>query len=79
MSDVLFRKDIEKSENEIVRTEISEFRSQKYLNIRAWYKEKDKNEFKPTMRGVALRLELYPHIKAAILGAEAKAQELLSD
>ncbi|MCR9142659.1 MAG: transcriptional coactivator p15/PC4 family protein [bacterium] len=63
-------RDIDKGGGEIIRVEISEFRGQNYLNLRVWYTDKESGDYKPTQKGIAIRPELYPEIKAAILDAE---------
>ena len=78
MDPELFRRDILKSETEIIRVEISEFRGQKLLNIRSWYQDKNTKEFKPTQRGVTMRLEHYADLKAILLEAESEVQKYLS-
>lgn len=65
-------RDIDKGGGEIVRVEVSEFKGQKYLNLRIWYTHKETGEFKPTQKGIALRPEMYAELKAAILAAEAE-------
>lgn len=65
-------RDIDKGGGEIIRVEISEFRGQNYLNLRVWYTDKESGEFKPTQKGIAIRPELYPEIKKAILDAETE-------
>ena len=72
-------KDIEKGAGEIVRVEISEFKGQKYLNIRIWYPDKESGEYKPTQKGIAIRPDLYPDLKAAILAAEQELNALTSN
>ncbi|MCB1306790.1 MAG: transcriptional coactivator p15/PC4 family protein [Leptospiraceae bacterium] len=72
-------KDIEKGAGEIVRVEISEFKGQKYLNIRIWYTDKESGEYKPTQKGIAIRPDLYPDLKAAILAAEQELNALTSN
>ena len=72
-------RDIDKGGGEIIRVEVSEFRGQKYLNLRVWYTDKETNDFKPTQKGVAIRPDLYNELKAAVLDAEAEIQEILAD
>ena len=63
-------RDIDKGGGEIIRVEISEFRGQNYLNLRVWYTDKESGEYKPTQKGIAIKPDLYPQIKDAILAAE---------
>ena len=73
---MLFQKDIPKGNDEIIRVEITEFRGQNYLNLRIWYTDKESGQYKPTQRGIAIRPELYPELKAAVLEAEEELQKL---
>jgi len=57
MSEII--KDIEKNKREIIRIEISEYNNKEYINIRVWYKDDDSGEYKPTQKGVAVRLDKY--------------------
>lgn len=70
-------KDIDKGAGEIIRVEISEYRNQKYLNIRVWYTDKNSGEYKPTQKGVTIRPELFGELKEALLLAEAEVNQLL--
>jgi len=64
-------KDIDKGGGEIIRVEISEFKGQTYLNLRVWYTDKETGEYKPTQKGIAVKPELYPMLKDAVLAAES--------
>lgn len=68
-------KDIDKGNGEIIRIETSEFKGQQYLNLRIWYTDKESGNFKPTQKGIALRPDLYPQLKEAILAAETEIQQ----
>ncbi len=59
-------KDIEKSKTEIIRIEVTEYKGEKYLNIRIWFKDKNTEEFKPTQKGVTIRGNQYEDFKTAI-------------
>lgn len=67
-------KDIDKGNGEIIRIETSEFKGQNYLNLRVWYTDKESGNYKPTQKGIALRPDLYPQLKEAILAAENELQ-----
>jgi len=69
-------KDIEKGGGEIIRVEISEFKGVKYLNLRVWYTDKETGEYKPTQKGIAVKPELYPMLKEAVLEAEEALKSL---
>lgn len=62
----------EKSRGETIYVYINEYAGKKYLHIREWYPDKD--EEKPTKKGVAIPLEKVETLKEAIeeLMAEAK-------
>ncbi len=64
-----FQRDLKKTDTEIIRLEITEFRGEQYFNIRIWYLDKD-GEWKPTKKGVAIRPSLFPEFKQYVLEAE---------
>lgn len=64
-------KDIDKGGGEIIRVEVSEYKGQKYLNLRIWYMDKNSNDYRPTQKGIAVRPDLYNQIKDAVLEAES--------
>lgn len=64
-------RDIDKGRGEIIRVEISEYKGNRYLNLRVWYQDAEGN-YKPTQKGIAISPELYPEVKQAILDAEEK-------
>ena len=64
-------KDIDKGGGEIIRVEVTEYKGAKYLNLRVWYADKETGEFKPTQKGIAIKPELYPLLKQAVLEAES--------
>ncbi len=70
-------RDIDKGAGEIIRVEISEFKGQKYLNLRVWYMDQKTEEYKPTQKGITVKPELYDDIKAAIADAEPAIREIL--
>ncbi|TGK03173.1 transcriptional regulator [Leptospira langatensis] len=63
-------RDIDKGKGEIIRVEISEFKGNKYLNLRIWYTDSE-GEYKPTQKGIAIPVGLYAEVKDAILAAES--------
>lgn len=69
-TDMQIIKDIDKGGGEIIRVEISEFKGVTYLNLRVWYTDKESGEYKPTQKGIAIKPELFPLLKEAILKAE---------
>ncbi|MCB1189237.1 MAG: transcriptional coactivator p15/PC4 family protein [Leptospiraceae bacterium] len=71
MKEPIIIKDISKSNGDILRIEVSEYKGVSYLNLRMWYTDKD-GELRPTKKGVAVTKEDYELLKAAILDAESK-------
>lgn len=70
-------KDIQKSGNEIIRIEISEFKGRELINIRIWFQafdEKGSAVYKPTQKGIALTVSQYEELKDGIekIGAYLK-------
>ncbi|MCB1327197.1 MAG: transcriptional coactivator p15/PC4 family protein [Spirochaetales bacterium] len=65
-------RDIEKGGGEVIRVEISEYKGQKYLNLRVWFTDKQSGELRPTQKGVAIRPDQYQDLKAAVLEAESQ-------
>ncbi len=67
MGDII--KDIEKSSNEIIRIEISEFMGKELINIRIWYRAFDEGGnmvFKPTQKGVAINVSQFEELRDGI-------------
>lgn len=62
--------EFEKNAMEVVRTVLSDFQGNKYLNIRVWYKPDDGGPPRPTRKGIALHVEQLPELKRAVLKAE---------
>ena len=71
-------RDIDKGAGEVIRVEISEYKGQKYLNLRVWYTDKSSGELKPTQKGITVRPDLYDQIKGAVLDAEEEIRKILS-
>jgi hypothetical protein len=67
-------KDIEKSNNETIRIEISEFKGKELINIRIWFKSLDHTGnmvLKPTQKGVALNVSQFEELRDGIEKAGA--------
>jgi hypothetical protein len=67
----------EKSSYEEVRVDISEWKTQKYLNLRVWINpryEQD-GEPKPTKKGITLNIELLPKLIEALKKAEKEVMK----
>jgi len=60
-----FSKDIEKNKNEIIRISIDEYKGEKLLNIRVFYKNKE-GQWAPTKKGIAIRLEQFSSLKRVL-------------
>jgi hypothetical protein len=60
-----FSKDIEKNKNEIIRISIDEYKGEKLLNIRVFYKNKE-GHWAPTKKGIAIRLEQFSSLKRVL-------------
>ena len=64
-------KDIPKSNNEIIRIEISEFKGRDLINIRIWFQsfdEKGNAVYKPTQKGIAVNVSQYEELKDGKIG-----------
>ena len=62
-------KDIPKSNNEIIRIEISEFKGRDLINIRIWFQsfdEKGNAVYKHTQKGIAVNVSQYEELKDGI-------------
>lgn len=62
-------KDIPKSNNEIIRIEVSEFKGMDLINIRIWYQAFDAGGnmvYKPTQKGVAINVSQYEELRDGI-------------
>jgi len=72
--------EFKKNAVEIVKTEISEYQGQKYLNIRIWYdaSENGQPEWRPSQKGITLNISLYDDLKAAVLKAEKEIEKFLA-
>lgn len=66
---------IRKNAREDLRVTLEEFRGHHLLNLRVWF-EADNNEQRPGKQGVAIRLDLLPHLNQALREAEQEARKL---
>jgi len=64
---------------EEVRTEISEYKGEQYINIRIWYdaSENGQPEFRPSQKGITLNISLYDDLKDAVLKAGKEIEKQL--
>lgn len=70
-----------KNTMEEVRTQLTEYRGYKLIDIRVWYKPGEGEDPRPTKKGLTLNIELYPELKKAIdkLGEELNNNSENSD
>ncbi|MEA1965186.1 MAG: transcriptional coactivator p15/PC4 family protein [Candidatus Aerophobetes bacterium] len=54
-----------KNSAEEVRTQLTEYKGYKLMDIRVWYK-REGEDARPTRKGLTLSVELYPELKKAI-------------
>lgn len=59
----------EKNATEVVRISLSEYRGRKLVDMRVYYSD-DAGEYRPTKKGVALNVEVYPEFKRAMMALE---------
>jgi len=64
---------------EQVRVEITEYRGNRYLNIRIWFDASEGSEpdWKPSQKGLTLNIVLYDDLRRAILKAGKEIENLL--
>ncbi|MEA1871086.1 MAG: transcriptional coactivator p15/PC4 family protein [Candidatus Bipolaricaulota bacterium] len=62
-------KAIDKGMGSQIHVRLSRFRDRDYLDIRNFY-ETDDGEWKPTRKGIAIPMDLYPKLMAALKEAE---------
>ncbi|MEQ8431718.1 MAG: transcriptional coactivator p15/PC4 family protein [Roseovarius sp.] len=65
---------IRKNAREDLRVTLEEFRGHHLLNLRIWF-DTDDGEQRPGKQGVAIRLDLLPHLRKALLEAEQEARK----
>ena len=65
---------IRKNAREDLRVTREEFRGHHLLNLRIWY-DADDGEQRPGKQGVAIRLDLLPHLRKALSEAEQEARK----
>lgn len=67
----------EKNSMEEVRIKISEWKSQKYLDIRVWTNSRyeKEGESKPTKKGITLNVELLPELLEALKKTDKAIRE----
>lgn len=81
MSENILIAEIQKGSNEVIRISISEYRNQKYLDLRCWYHPDASSlndEMMPTRKGVNLHIEMLPDLQAAIKSAADYIRKMYS-
>lgn len=66
---------IRKSASEELRLGLEEYRGHQLLNLRVWFQDSD-GQKRPGRQGLAVRVELLPQFREAILEIEAEARRL---
>jgi hypothetical protein len=56
-----------KNTQETIRVSITEFKGYELIDVRAYYRDNETGELKPTRKGITLSIELYDKLKDAIL------------
>jgi hypothetical protein len=74
MDDGILVAEFEKNASEVVRVRLTEYQGKELLDIRSFYEERGTGERKPG-KGLAIRRELLPDLKAAIEKAERMMSE----
>jgi hypothetical protein len=68
-------KAIDKGMGNRIHIRLSRFRDRDYLDIRNFYETED-GEWKPTRKGIAIPVDLYPELMAALKEAEPLIEDL---
>jgi hypothetical protein len=55
-----------KNTQEEVRTQLTEYRGHRLIDMRVWYKPGEGEDPRPTKKGLTLSVGLYPQLKKAI-------------
>ena len=62
-------KDIKKTNNEIIRIEVSEFKGRELINLRTWFLSIDNDgniTYKPTQKGITLNISQYEELRDGV-------------
>ncbi|HZX11348.1 MAG TPA: transcriptional coactivator p15/PC4 family protein [Acidobacteriota bacterium] len=70
-------KEIEKSDTEKIRVELSEFKGKQYLNFRILFKDEKDDSWKYTKKGITLSVDLVDDLKKGIDKAASQIYESL--
>jgi hypothetical protein len=61
----------ERNKRELLRLTVSEYRGQKLVDLRVWFKRED-GEYAPSQKGIAIKPELLDEVIAALKTAQAQ-------
>lgn len=67
MADIVF--EFEKNPRNTIRASTSDYRGQKRIDVRMWYKD-EQGELKPSKQGISLPIEMFGSLKKLILDLE---------
>jgi len=59
--------DIQKNKNEIIRVETSEFKGNKFIDCRVYFKDENSGKYLPTKKGIAFSQKVAKQVIEAIL------------
>jgi len=59
--------DIQKNKNEIIRVETSEFKGNKFIDCRVYFKDENSGKYIPTKKGIAFSHKVAKQVIEAIL------------
>jgi len=59
--------DIQKNKNEIIRVETSEFKGNKFIDCRVYFKDENSGKYLPTKKGIAFSHKVAKQVIEAIL------------
>tara|TARA_B100001094_G_scaffold42966_1_gene37716 strand:+ start:276 stop:521 length:246 start_codon:yes stop_codon:yes gene_type:complete len=59
--------DIQKNKNEIIRVETSEFKGNKFIDCRVYFKDENSGKYLPTKKGIAFNHKIAKQVIEAIL------------
>ncbi len=60
-------KEIQKNSQEIIRIENKEYKGNKFLDVRVYYKDRDTEEYKPTKKGISFNHRIAKEVIEALL------------
>lgn len=75
MKDQRLITEFQKNSQELIKVHLQTFRAQEYVDIRAWIKDEKSGEYKATLKGLTLHVELLPELIGALKTAEAALNE----